>query len=158
MPCTTELPWISDVWQKDGNCLGFRTKTEGDLTTVTTHTQWDRDIRDTMPAGIKIYTVLLEFIEISKTKTAECRGVTSIIEKFRKENFDKIPSLFQMGAIKDISRLGDYFKARLPSLQKRYDYAIIIFRLRDTADAALEIGLVFRIKRCVCSIYSPGIR
>ncbi len=150
---SSSIPRITEVLQQDDKCLAFRTKTREDLQTITTNVQWARDIRDTASNGIKTYKVIFEYVKIRTMKTESFSDRALIIDKLREENAEKIPSLNQLGAIRDVMMLQEP-----ASKMERDDYAdyILVFGSRDAANAALKLGLTFRKKSRGCVVYEPA--
>ena len=150
---TSMLPWITDVQLQNDGCLAFMTTTQEDLDTVTTNVQWARNLRDTIQAGIRTYKVVLECVKIWTRETEAYTDRASVIDKLREENSAKIPSLNQIGAIRDVQMLQDP-----ASKTERNGYAnyILVFSSREAANAALTTGLIYRKKVRACVIYEPG--
>lgn len=148
---TPMLPWITNVKLLNEKSLAFETNNKEDLDTVTTNVQWARDLRDTASAGLKTYKVRLGKFRIRKTKTEDYRDAASIIDKLRAENINNIISLQEVGAIRDVTILKDQTTEK-----KRQDMVdfLLVFGSREAANAALDMGMLFRNKKRACVAYS----
>ena len=145
-------PWITRVTQLNDGCLSFRTETKHDVHTVTTNIQWARTIRDTIAAGVKTYKLVIKDGEILKFRIKDYKDSASIIDKIRKENTERVPSITQVGAIRDIMlQEGQVQEAKLDS----HAQYIVTFGSREAANAALDMGLFLYSKYCPCVVYSP---
>ena len=120
----------------EGNRLAFQTRTEDDLRALTAHVQWVRDLRDTIAAGIKTYRMLLADTNVQHLKNGEFRDSSSIIQNIKKQNFQKIPSLNNIGAIRDVIIINTEY--------------VLIFGSEEAANAALTVGLWYRKKNRAC--------
>ena len=145
-------PWVADVEHQNGNCLAFRTKSREDLDTLTANIQWAQDFCDTLAAGINIYRIVLEKVKI---KTDKYKGTASIIDRIRKENSSKIPSLNHIGAIRDVMMLPNPVSQ---TEQDEYADYILSFGSREAACTALENGLHYGNKKHACVVYSPSLQ
>lgn len=152
---TTSLSRITEVQQLDDGCVAFRMGTEEDLETLSTHVQWARNIRDTISPGIKTYKVVFENVRIRAMKMNKHTERALIIDKIREENSEKIPSLNNLGAIRDVVMLqGEEHKKERDYLA---DY-LLVFGSREAANAAVEAGLMYCRKSRKCVVYEPGAR
>lgn len=149
----SSIPRITDVHQQDDGALAFKMSTEEDRDALSTNVEWARNLRETVSAGIKTYKVVFEFVKIRTMEIEEPRNRASVIDKIREENSEKIPSLNQIGALRDVMVLQDTAFKR-----ERDDYAdyILVFGSREAANAALTMGLMFRKKNRACVVYEPG--
>ena len=149
---TLTRPWITHAKQLNDGCLVFRTETKYDVHMVTTNVQWARNIRDTIAAGIKTYKLVIEDGNILKLRIKGYKDRAKIIDKVRKENTERVPSITQLGAIRDVMlQEGQVRKGQLSS----YAQYIVTFGSREAANAALDMGLFFYSKYCTCVVYSP---
>ena len=146
---TLTSPWIADVGHQKGNCLTFKTKSEGDLNILTANVQWARDLYDTLAAGIKIYKIVLEKVKI---KTDKYKDTALIIHEIRKENSREIPSLNHIGAVRDVMMLPNPVSKTEQDVYADY---ILFFGSREAAYTVLDKGLHYRNKKHSCVIYSP---
>ena len=154
-------PWIIDVKQLNDGCLAFQTLSEEDLQVVTTNVQWARDIRDTISTGVETYKVILKSEKARRMRTEDKVETAWIIDKVREQNSAAIPSLKQIGGIRDVVALeGPGFKRQRKV--KGHPQYVFVFGSREAANAALDMGLLFRTKRMTCTqkltcvIFSPG--
>ena len=142
-------PWITHVRLQKDKCLAFGTSTREDLATVTTNVQWVRNVRDTVSAGIRSYKVVLKKLRVRRNDTKIHRDTPSIIDRLRLENSDSIPLINDIGALRDATKL------LTPKRDKYVDY-VLVFGSRDTANAALNMGLLYQNKKRTCVIHAPG--
>ena len=149
----SSLPRIIEVHQQIDGGLQLKFSTEEDRDTLSTNVEWARNLQDIISAGIKTYKVVFESIEIRKVEIEDSRHRASVMDKIRKENGEKIPSLSQIGAIRDVMMLQD-----LDVKTDRDDYAdyLLVFGSRQAANAALTMGLIFLKKNRACVVYEPG--
>ncbi|CAF9935209.1 hypothetical protein IMSHALPRED_010142 [Imshaugia aleurites] len=150
---TSSLPRITEVGQYDDGRLAFRIRTKEDLELLSTNVQWARNLRNTVSAGIKTYRVEFECVKTRTIQIPTNRDRALIIDKIREENSEKIPSLNQIGAIRDIEMLQD-----LAFERERNDHAdyLLVFGSREAANAALKMGLLLCNNRRAGVVYEPG--
>ena len=149
---TLTCPWITHVKQLNDGCLTFRTGNKNDVHTVTTNVQWARSIRDTIAAGIKTYKLVIKESNILRLRTENYEDTATIINEIRKENTERVPSITQFGAVRDVMlQEGQVQEIQLGS----YVQYIVTFGSREAANAALDMGLIFYSKYCTCVTYSP---
>lgn len=149
-------PWITELRQLPDGSLAFQAASKEDLHVITTNVQWARIIRDTVSAGVETYELLLKGRKNRRIKTmmTEDEVVTAeIIDKIRKENSAAIPSLNQIGAIRDVMVLEEPGSERL---LKDYAQHVLVLGSREAANTALDMGLSFGNGKLKCQIYSPG--
>ena len=149
---TLTRPWITHAEHINDGCLAFRTGSQNDVHTVTTNVQWVRNIRDTFAAGIKTYKLVIKDNNILRLRTENYEDTAMIIDKIRKENTERVPSITQIGAIREIMFQEGQVQEIQPSSYVQY---IVTFGSREAANAALDMGLIFNSKYCTCVIYSP---
>ena len=126
---------VTDVCQQDDGRLALSFRTSEDLLyTLSTNVQWVSTLRDTVSSGIQTFKVVVEFTKTLKMKMETHADRVLIVEKIREENSDRIPSLSQIGAIRDIIMLPDpVFDASLHRSRADHAYYIIVFGSRAAA-------------------------
>lgn len=150
------LPRVIDVYQQDDGRLALSFRTAEDLLTLCTNVQWVRTFRDTISSGIQTYKVVIEFVKTLTMKMATHEDRNVIVEKIREENSDRIPSLNQIGAIRDIIMLPDpVFDASLHRSRADHAYYVVVFGSRAAANTAMDTGLLYRKKSRNAIVYAP---
>ena len=149
---TLTRPWITYAEQLNDGCLAFRTKTKNDVHTITNNVQWAKNIRDIIAAGIKTYKLVIKDGSILKLRIKDYKDRALIIDKIRNENSERIPSINQFGAIRDVMLEERQVQERQLSSYAQY---IVTFGSREAANAALDMGLFLYSKYCTCVVYSP---
>ena len=130
---SVQRPWITEMRQLPDGSLACQTESKEDLHIITTNVQWARTIRDTVSAGVETYKLLLKGRKIRRLKkmmTEDKIDTAKIMNTIRRENSAAIPSLNQVGAIRDVVVLEEPGSERQP---KDYTQHVLILGSREAA-------------------------